>query len=210
MSVRHTFSIVSTVFTVILFTTCGTDTDVIINDLETQVKEILELPTYEHVYRDIIYVGEEETFLMFTTVDKRVLFSIDVVVQAGIDFTEGLELIPGKEKSITVRLPPAKILLIDADENSIHQYFVRERGGSVSRLDYYDEIDRQKETIRNDALERGILYKAEQTALKLIAQFLQMAGFTDITFQTLIQSEDNTRSPSGSEPSDTGGGNGAS
>jgi ABC-type Fe3+-hydroxamate transport system substrate-binding protein len=189
----------------LLFTisSCEDRTSVTVNEIETQIREILELPTYEHVYRDIIYVGEEATFLLFKTVDKQVLFSIDVVVQAGIDFTEGLHLIPGKDKEITVRLPPAKILLIDAEEDSIHQYFIKERGEAVTRLEYYDEINRQKEKIREDAIQRGILYNAEQNAQQLITQFLRLAGFTDISFETIIpprrQHQPGENSPSNGE-----------
>lgn len=161
------------------------------DELETHIREILTLPTYEHVYRDIIYVGEEAKFLGITTAEKKLLFSIDVVVQAGIDLSNGIEITPKQKNSVEVKLPPAEILLIDADENSINQYFVKERGKSVSRLEYYDEIDRQKAVIREDALERNILVKAEENAKKLIEKFLSLAGFEEVVFKEIkIKEED--------------------
>jgi hypothetical protein len=161
------------------------------NELEAHIREILTLPTYEHVYRDIIYVGEEAKFLGITTAEKKLLFSIDVVVQAGIDLSNGIEITPKQKNTVEVKLPPPEILLIDADENSINQYFVKERGKSVSRLEYYDEIDRQKAVIREDALERNILVKAEENAKKLIEKFLSLAGFEEVVFKEIkIKEED--------------------
>jgi hypothetical protein len=164
--------------------------------LETHIREILTLPTYEHVYRDIIYVGEEATFLGITTAEKKLLFSIDVVVQAGIDLSKGIEIIPQQKNTVVVKLPAPEILLIDADENSINQYFVKERGKSVSRLEYYDEIDRQKVVIREDALKRNILVKAEENAKKLIAKFLSLAGFEEVIFKELESAEGDDNGPS--------------
>jgi hypothetical protein len=150
------------------------------DEIETRVRDILSLPTYEHVYRDVVYVGEQARFLGILTKDKEVLFSIDVNVRAGIDLTEGLDITFPDTRSAVVSLPPAKVLSIDADENTIYQYFVREWGGSLSTLQYYDEINRKKEFLLEDAVSRGILVKAERNAEQLIRNFLGLAGFENI------------------------------
>jgi len=151
--------------------------------IETHIKEILDLPAYEYVYRDIVYVGSEKKFLkIIPTRDTEVLFAIDVRVQAGIDLKKGIRLLPGKDKDITLVLPRAEILLVDADEASIEQYFAQERVGQIMRLEYYDEIDRKKETIQEDAVKRGILYRAEENSEKLLRNFLRLAGFEEILF----------------------------
>ena len=147
------------------------------------MRELLELPTYEHLYREVVYVDEARSFLLIPTVDARVLFSVDVRVQAGIDLTEGFSLEVRTGGEIVVDLPEAKILLIDADETSIHQYFTRDRGGSISRLTYYDEIDRSKVSIAKDAVERGILTKARVNAEKLLERFLTSVGFQTVVFR---------------------------
>ena len=169
---------------ILLTTACGRFRQINYEELTGKVREILEVPTFEQVYRDIIYYGEEKKLLAIKIVDKRLLFSMDVVVKAGIDFTEGLEVLPGDNaEAVTLVLPHAKILLIDADEASIHQYFVKNRGGDITLLDYYNEIDRTKERIRQDALNRGILFKAEENAVKLLRKFFGFAGFTDVEFE---------------------------
>ena len=120
---------------------------------------------------------------MFRTMHTQVLFSIDIRVQAGIDFSEGMLVRPNRDgKSVIVRLPQARVLLVDADESSITQYFVKESGGGIERLDYYDEIDRVKEEILADALGREILQKAEANARNLIIGLLTAAGFEEVRF----------------------------
>lgn len=154
-------------------------------EVESRIREILSLPTFEHVYRDVVYVGEETRFLGILTKDKKALFSIDVVVQAGIDLSEGLDVQFLDSDSAVVTLPRATILSIDADENTIHQYFVRERGGSLSTLQYYDEINRKKVLLEEDAIARGILYKAETNAVQLLRNFFDLAGYDDVEFRGL-------------------------
>jgi hypothetical protein len=168
-----------------LFASCAEQKHASIQRVGAELREILSMPTYEHVYHDIVYIGEEASFLFIKTVDTKLLFSIDVLVQAGFDLQKGLELSPGRDGSITVALPPAEILRIDADEESIHQYFAKERGKRISRLDYYDEIDRQKEKIRQDALERNILGKAYENGKQIIEKYLQVAGFEEVKFREL-------------------------
>jgi hypothetical protein len=151
--------------------------------LEQQIRSILELPTYEQLYRDIVYVDRERSFLLFRTMHAQVLFSVDIRVQAGIDLATGLSIRPEPEKGVvTVRLPAAKILLVDADEATIRQYFVKESGGSIDRLEYYDEIARAKALIAEDAIDREILAKATTNARSLISGLLSSAGYTEVRF----------------------------
>ena len=152
--------------------------------LEEGVRSILELPAYEQIYRNIIYVDRERSFLVFRTMHAQVLFSIEIRVQAGIDLSRGFRLSRNDDRSVTVALPEAEILLVDADESTIHQYFAKSSGGSVGRLDYYDEIERIKGEIEKDAIRREILTKAESNAQNLILQLLRGAGIEEVRFVT--------------------------
>ena len=172
--------------TIILFFGCGAERRRHTEGLEQSIRSILELPAYEQIYRDVIYIDREKTFLLIRTMYARVLFSIDIRVQAGIDLSEGIEIVPGKNKrTITIRLPDPKILLVDADESTIHQYFIRESGGEIERMDYYDEIDRVKSEILNDSIEREILLKAEASAQRMIEGLLEAAGYEEVRFASL-------------------------
>lgn len=151
--------------------------------IENQIRGILELPTIEYVYREVIYVGHEAKFLGFKHIDKRLLFSINLIISAGIDLTKGIEIRNITNGDIQIILPEPEILLIDADEASIHQFFVKEWGEKVSRLDYYDEIVKSKEEIASDAIERGILLKAKNNAEELILKIFSVYEIKKVDFR---------------------------
>ena len=155
-----------------------------IREVSTHIRSILELPTFEHVYRDVVFLDRERSFLIFKTMDTEVLFSVDVRVQAGVDLRDGFSVEQARGGALTVALPPAKILLADADEESIHQYFLKEIGGGISRLDYYDEISAKKEIIVQDAIERGILERADENARSLLESFLRNIRNETVTVVT--------------------------
>lgn len=150
--------------------------------VERQIKAVLELPSYEYVYRDIIYIADQAEFLGFHHRDKQLLFAVDVHLQAGLDLTKGVtvkpaETLPGGSRGLSITLPAPEILVIDADETSITQYFKKEFGGEIGRLEYYDEISQSKKQIRRDAIERGVLTQARENAASVVRSLLQSQGF---------------------------------
>lgn len=151
--------------------------------VERHIKAVLELPTYEYVYRDIIYIADQAEFLGFRHRDKQLLFSVDVRLQAGIDLKKGVRVSRTGPQGLTISLPAPEILIIDADENSITQYFKKEFGGAISRLEYYDEISQSKAHIHRDALERGILIQARENAASVVRSLLQSQGFGPVQVQ---------------------------
>ncbi len=144
--------------------------------LERKIRTVLELPTHEHIYHNVIYIGEEARFLGIKHLDKRLLFSIDISVQAGVDLQRGLTIEPTSTGKLRVGIPGAEILEVDADESSIREYFAKEFGGRISRLEYYDEIDRSKRRTVEDAIERGILDISNRHAKRLVERLLLSLG----------------------------------
>jgi hypothetical protein len=153
--------------------------------VRSQVRNLLQLESFEYVYRDVVYIGEQRSFLGIQTVDRQVLFAVDIIVRAGVDFTRGFEIRSdsGDRNRIFVEIPRAEILLIDSDESSIHEYFVRERGGRVGWLEYGDEIEAVKARIEQDAVERGILTRAADNAAAIVRNLFELAGFSDVRVQ---------------------------
>jgi len=118
-------------------------------------------------------------------VDKRLRFSLHLRVRAGADLgNEGIGLTVDEKnpKRIFVRLPKPAILLVDADERSINQYFAVEKGGRFGRLEYSREIEKIKPRIEKDAKNRGILRHSEDNARRIVRSFLELAGFEEIDF----------------------------
>ncbi len=163
---------------------CGQNSRQEIEEISSHIRSILELPTFEHVYRDVVFLSRERTFLIFKTMDAEVLFSIDVRVQAGVDLRDGFSVERKRGEGLTVTLPRAKIILADADEESIHQYFLKEVGGGISRLEYYDEINLKKDDLIQDAVKRGILQRANENARLLIKSFLENIRNENVTVLT--------------------------
>jgi hypothetical protein len=153
-------------------------------EVERRVRDLLQLHTYEHIYRDIVYFGEERSFLFFRTMDRRLLFSVNFRVRAGIDLAEELRIIPDSDDPtrLYVRLPAPEVLLVDADESSIHQYFLREHGGRITWLEYSDQLESAKDRIRAEAIARGILEQAETNAVRVLRNFFALAGFSSVEF----------------------------
>ena len=163
---------------------CSVGRRIELDRVSRQIRAVLDLPAYEHVYREVIYLGMESSFLGIRTQDKRLLFAVDMRVLAGVPLAEGFELMPRGAGRIDVLLPEARILMIDADEKSIRQFFLLERGGTITHTEYYEEIEAGKEAVRRDALDRGILIKAGDNARELIEDILTGAGYREIRFLT--------------------------
>lgn len=148
--------------------------------IENQIRTILEVPTVEYVYREILYFGKEARFLGIKHMDKRLLFSVNIVLQAGFNLETEIEIKKTINGGILITLPEPEILGIDVDENSIHQFFIKEWGGKISRLDYYDELNKKKESIKQDAIKRGILIKAQENGSRMIRELIQPLKFQQI------------------------------
>ena len=173
---------------VLALAACGPEPKPDLKRVEEGVRKILELPTLEYVYKDIVFLGDKRTFLFITTVDKKLLFSVHLRVRAGLDLRrqDALVLKPDvrNPKKVRVRLPKPEILLVDADERSFHQYFALEKGEKFSRLEFSREIERIKPGLEKDARDRGILARSEENARRLVRSFLELAGFEEVEFES--------------------------
>lgn len=177
------FFLVSALLISISFGGCSFQADTsrgLPTDVERQIRTVLELPSYEYLYRDIIYIADQAEFLGFRHKDTQLLFAVDVRLQAGVDLKKGVRVTPISAGGLSISLPAAEILLIDADEKSITQYFKKEFGGQIERLAYYDEISLSKERIRRDAIDRGVLTQAQSNAASVIRSLLQTQGFSPV------------------------------
>ena len=150
--------------------------------LERRVRDILQLDTVEYLYREVVYLGEERRFLFFQTVNKEVLFAVDLVARAGIDLEKGVEIMPDQSnpRRLYVRLPAATVTGVDAREETIEQYFVHERGDRIQWLEFSDAVNETKAELRRRAIEDGILAGAESNARTLLANAVRAAGFEQV------------------------------
>ena len=177
---------IAAILGVLLLAGCGPVDRAGMVRMERRVESLLELHTYEHRYRNLVYFGEERSFLFIKTVDRAVLFSVDIRVRAGVDLSEGVELTADRFAAdrIYVRLPAARILSVDADESTIAEYFIREQGGRIGLLELSDQLGEVKSRAADEAVDRGILDLADANARRIVRGFLNLAGFREVVFAT--------------------------
>lgn len=156
--------------------------------MEARLQELRRLKTVSQTYRSVIYVEEKN----FWRGGKRVLFTLEYNVVAGVDFTRGLEIreIPGD--ILEVRMPPAEIFSWDADESSIHQMFLKESAilNPVRMGDYMPQIIAQGEENRRSALDGGILERAETNARLAVTRILNLEEGGEVLFGPPLRLED--------------------
>ncbi|MFQ3621321.1 MAG: DUF4230 domain-containing protein [Spirochaetales bacterium] len=154
-------------------------------EIQSSIRTLLEFPSVEYRYREILYLGEEKSFLFLSTSSKEVLFSVEVRVQAGFDLktAPGVKKDKKNPKKVILSLPSPQILLVDVDESTLYQYFVLERGTRIRRMDYSRELEAAKEKIVQDALNRGILTDAVTYARNTLEGVLRAAGFEEVGYE---------------------------
>ena len=142
-----------------------------------RLRNLEEMVTARQIYRNVIYTEIKENFI----VDKRSLFTIDYIVTAGVDFSDGIK-IDVENSSIRVSYPYPEIISIDADESSIEEYFTLQRFGKLKQSDYLNLLYDEKIRIKEDALKAGILERADKNLQRLISGILKEGGIQKIEF----------------------------
>ncbi|MFP4211579.1 MAG: DUF4230 domain-containing protein [Alkalispirochaeta sp.] len=147
--------------------------------LRQQVEELGNLVTAEFEYRDVVHFGEETRLLGIRTGTQEILFSVHIIVTAGIDLTAGVELdrVDRRTREIFITVPEPVILRVSADEGSIDQYFAYEGFRGIDWLDVADEIENAKTRNRDDAIARGILEKSRVQGEAILSGVLQRSGY---------------------------------
>jgi hypothetical protein len=147
--------------------------------LENKIREIQELALVRQVYRDVIYARAGG---MFTS---EILFSIDYHIVAGMNFSRGVAIEEKEDGSLLVRLPEPEILSIDADDNSITQYYIKESFRAVRQSDYMSLIVSEKEELTAAAIDSGILLRAKRNGELLLVRIFRLSGYETVRFEYL-------------------------
>jgi hypothetical protein len=180
---RKIFSILPVVVLVVIASlaipSCGggARSEELRRSLEERISSVLTLHTAEFVYRDVVYFGEQSQLFGFIPSGSReILFSVNVAVRAGVDLRNGFSVEVIAPRKVRVILPSAAILYSDVDEDTIHQYFLRQTGREISFIEVQDVIARAKEDLVADALRRGILAQADRQAERIVRTLLEDLG----------------------------------
>lgn len=135
------------------------------------LNDIGELATEEYFFTRVETYDSSKNIkgfkVPFTT--TRFVYSYDGMVKAGIDFTAIEVEKDDLKKTITVTLPASKILDCSVDPDTFEVYDEKNSVFNPIHIsDYNDSLDEMIDAAKNDAIEKGVLERADSNARLLI------------------------------------------
>lgn len=158
------------------------------------LREMSDLVTVEYVVTKIIKANDNQTW--YKAGDRKILMSCRASIKAGIDLSAiQADNISLTNKSITLQIPPAKIIALDMPaENIVVEYQDIDLFRSPFKAGERDALAAQAETqIRSGTEAMGILQTAEANAKQMLTDFLKRLGYTDIIIQTASNQSNNNK-----------------
>ena len=157
-----------------------TTTDTIsFETIQDGLNEMGFLITEEYYFTEVI-TRERSVELLRTGInipftESSYVASYDGVVTAGIDFSQitvDSELVDGKTH-FKIVVPKAEIQTIDIDPNSFKLYSEKTGiGNSFSVKDYNESLKGLESTVEKNAINKGLLERAEEHAKQLVERFV--------------------------------------
>jgi len=154
------------------------------------IRSLAELTTVEVVSHATIEKGTDSGWLNWATGDQLTLFVL-AEIGAGVDLaglgTAAIE-VDEETASVTITLPPAEILYIAVDNDASHVYD-RDTGLFTTADPNLERSARQvaEEVLQTQALEGGLLLKAEDGAVSVLTNFLSAMGYENISIEFSAQ-----------------------
>ncbi len=167
-------------FTLCLFSACKQKTASPV-DTVAMLQEIGELATTEYTITKVVKASDDKTW--FKPGQRKILITTEAVIKAGIDMKNVTEKdISRSGKTITIRLPPPRILSINIPPEKIKVEFekvtmFRDPFTSKERNDLMIQAEQQ---IRNSENELGIIDQAKINTQLLLSRVLMQAGFEKV------------------------------
>lgn len=146
-----------------------------------KIDHIRELATVKYNYTGVVGYKDFMKILNINVplTEKYFLLKYSGYLKAGVDFSRIKANINGK--NVHVSMPRAQILDVVIDENSISVYGESENAFNPIKIaDYNSALMKEKETMRRDAVERGLLKDAEAQAQLIVKSLLQDMEFGNI------------------------------
>ncbi len=149
-----------------------------------KIAHIQELALVKHNYVGVIGYNDSKKIMSLPIpfTEKYFLLKYNGYIKAGVDFEKIKVDVNEVDKSVHVVMPKAKILDVVIDENSIKVYNESDNAFNPIKIsEYNDAIKREKNIMRKDAYDSGILEDANKQAKLAVTSLLQEMGFKEIT-----------------------------
>ena len=104
--------------------------------------------------------------------NSMAIFSYDVTIKAGLDFSKITYDVDESTKKITVKCPKVKILSNEIDTDSYKLYYEKESVfNNISMDDFNGSLSELRETAEGSAEEKGIYDRAKENAERILKEF---------------------------------------
>ena len=158
------------------------DSEIGVSGVLTEIRQISQLDTVEMYFNEILDYREalkiNDIEIPFT--EKSFIFVVKAKVQSGIDLASLTEDdIQIADKKITLNLDKAKITSKEILEYSAYD----EKDGLFNRVNNEDTLKTLNEfriRLEKQAIDSGILTKAEDNAKLVLSSILRLLGFEEI------------------------------
>ena len=143
--------------------------------IEERLVEAKELTSLKYKYTNVASFEDQDEFygMKVPFTKKKFIISYDGDVMAGVDLDKAeIKVNQGK---ITIKLPEAKILAHQIDENSLKIF--DEKNSIFNQLEVKDFSDFRKDQkikVENDLIAKGFLKEAQKNAQKVIKELLEI------------------------------------
>ncbi|MCR4750322.1 MAG: DUF4230 domain-containing protein [Lachnospiraceae bacterium] len=140
--------------------------------LEDGFRRMGQLISEEYYFTQVEEYSSSKKILFFDS-KAGFTYSYDGVVSAGIECDDVVIKKDDEKKTLTIKLPQAKIIGVDIDFDSFKIY--EEKEGLWNKLDmssYNTSLKAFEDAAKEKALQKGILNKADENAEKVIATFV--------------------------------------
>ncbi len=149
------------------------------NSLSTEAKttkigfeDIGELATQEAYCTEVnVMEGSREIFgITIPFTQSKYIYSYDIIVKAGLDFSRIKWDSDDESKTITVTMPPVKVLGVPSIYTDTFKVYHEEESvfKKISLSDINISIGDMQQTATDDAVNNGLLEKAKDNAEKLL------------------------------------------
>ena len=150
----------------------------------TEIRQIFELPLVEMNFRQVIYHSRDREWWNILESKKEALFAVPVRVQAGFNLQSGFTILPSdNQHTVEIIFPPPSVLLADALDEKLQQYFSLPPTGSVTPQELQSLLSPAVKSATEEALEAGILETASTNAQNFLTSFFGVLGFQTVIFR---------------------------
>ena len=157
-------------------------TNLLSNTIEEQVTKLVELATVKYNYTNIVEYDDVMKFkglnLPFT--NKRFIVKYSGYIKAGIDLAD-VEINMKNKDTVALTMNKPEIVENVISEEDV--YFYDEKDSvfnKISFADLYTVLIEEKEKMKEEVIEKGILNDAEKNGEEILKSFLKGMGFKNI------------------------------